>query len=58
MERYSQEGYQIKVVQMTLAREITRELSPIRSWSNRDYDLKLGEKGKGTRVAGSGNDVS
>ncbi len=51
MERYIHEGYLIKVVVMALAGEITRELSPIRSWSNKDYDLKLGEKGKGVRVA-------
>ena len=58
LERYSHEGYLIKVVIMALAGEITRELSPIRSWSNKDYDLKLGEKGKGTRVASSGSDVT
>ena len=58
LERYSHEGYLIKVVAMALAREVARELSPIRSWSNNNYDLKLGEKGKGTRVASSGSDVS
>ena len=31
---------------MALAGEITRELSPIRSWSNKDYDLKLAEKAR------------
>jgi hypothetical protein len=43
---------------MALADEVARELSPIRSWSNKDYDLKLGEKGKGMRVASSGSDIS
>jgi len=58
VERYSREGYLIKVVAMALAGEVARELSPIRSWSNKDYDLKLGGKGKGMRVASSGSDVS
>jgi hypothetical protein len=58
LKRYSHEGYLIKVVEMALAGEITRKLSPIRSWSNKDYDLKLGEKGKGMRVASSGSNVS
>jgi len=31
---------------MALAEEVTRELSPIRSWSNKNYDLKLAEKGR------------
>jgi len=31
---------------MALAGEVTRELSPIRSWSNKDYDLKLAEKAR------------
>ncbi len=47
LERYSHKGYLIKVVVMALAGEITRELSPIWSWSNKDYDLKLGEKARG-----------
>ena len=34
LERYSHGGYLIKVVVMALAGEVTRELSPIRSWSN------------------------
>jgi len=51
LERYSHEGYLIKVVVMALAGEVTRELSPIRSWSNNNYDLKLAEKGKGKGVA-------
>ena len=46
LERYSHQGYLIKVVVMALAGEITRELSPIRSWSNKDYDLKLAEKAR------------
>jgi len=46
LERYSHEGYLIKVVATALAREVTRELSPIRSWSNKDYDLKLAEKAR------------
>jgi len=58
LKRYSHEGYLIKVVKMALAGEITRKLSPIRSWYNKDYDLKLGGKGKGTRVASSGSNVS
>jgi len=46
LERYSHEGYLIKVVVIALAGEITQELSPIRSWSNKDYDLKLAEKAR------------
>jgi len=46
LERYSHEGYLIKVVAMALAGEVARELSPIRSWSNKDYDLKLAEKAR------------
>jgi hypothetical protein len=46
LERYSHEGYLIKVVVMALAGEVTREISPIRSWSNKNYDLKLAEKGR------------
>ena len=57
VERYSHEGYLIKVVAMALAGEVAQELSPIRSWSNNNYDLKLAEKGKGTRVASSGSDI-
>jgi len=58
LERYCHEGYLIKVVEMALAGEVTRELSHIRSWSNNNYDLKLAEKGKGTRVVSSGSDVT
>jgi len=58
MERYSHEGYLIKVVVMALAGEVTRELSPILSWSNNNYDLKLAEKGKGKGVACSGSAVA
>ena len=50
LERYSHEGYLIKVVVMALAGEVTRELSPILSWSNKDYDLKLGEKARGQEL--------
>ncbi len=50
LERYSHEGYLIKVVIMTLAGEVARELSPIRSWSNNNYDLKLGEKARGQEL--------
>ena len=40
LERYSHEGYLIKkVVVMALAGEVTRVLSPIRSWSNKNYRL-------------------
>jgi hypothetical protein len=39
MERYSHEGYLIKVVVMALAGEVARELSPIRSWSNNNYEI-------------------
>jgi len=31
---------------MALAREVAQELSPIQSWSNKNYDLKLAEKAK------------
>jgi len=58
LEGYSHEGYLIKVVKMALAGEVTRELSPIRSWSNNNYDLKLAEKGKGMRLASSGSDIT
>ncbi len=50
VERYSHEGYLIKVVVMALAGEITRELSPILAWSNNNYDLKLGEKARGQEL--------
>ena len=50
LERYSHEGYLIKVVVMALAGEVTRELSPILSWSNNNYDLKLGEKARGQEL--------
>ncbi len=39
IERYSHEGYLIKVVVMALARQVARELSPIRSWSNNNYEI-------------------
>ena len=39
VERYSHEGYLIKVVVMALAGEVTRELSPILSWSNNNYEI-------------------
>jgi hypothetical protein len=39
MERYSHEGYLIEVVVMALAGEVTRELSPIPSWSNNNYEI-------------------
>jgi hypothetical protein len=39
LERYSHEGYLIKVVIMAWAGEVTRELSPIRSWSNNNYEI-------------------
>jgi hypothetical protein len=38
MERYGHGGYLIKVVVMALAGEVTRELSPILSWSNNNYE--------------------
>jgi len=50
LERYSHEGYLVKVVIMALAREVTRELSPILSWSNNNYDLKLGVKARGQEL--------
>jgi hypothetical protein len=50
LERYSHEGYLIKVVVMALAGEVTRKLSPILSWSNNNYDLKLGEKARGQEL--------
>ena len=50
VERYSHKGYLIKVVVMALAGEVTRELSPILSWSNNNYDLKLGEKARGQEL--------
>jgi hypothetical protein len=31
---------------MALAGEVARELSSIRSWSNKNYDLKLAEKAR------------
>ncbi len=46
MERHSHEGYLINVVVMALAGEVTRKLSPILSWSNNNYYLKLGEKAR------------
>jgi hypothetical protein len=39
LERYRHEGYPIKVDVMALAREVARELSPIRSWSNNNYEI-------------------
>ena len=50
LERYSHEGYLINVVVMALAGEVTRKLSPILSWSNNNYDLKLGEKARGQEL--------
>ena len=51
LERYSHEGYLIKVVIMALAGEVTRELSPsILSWSNNNYNLKLGKKARGQEL--------
>ena len=50
LERYSRRGYLIKVVVMALAGEVTRKLSPILSWSNNNYDLKLGEKARGQEL--------
>jgi len=50
LERYSHEGYLIKVVVMALAGEVTRKLSPILSWSNNNYNLKLGEKARGQEM--------
>jgi hypothetical protein len=46
LERYSHGGYLIKVVAMAVAGEVTREPSPILSWSNNNYDLKLGKKAR------------
>ena len=39
LERYGHGGYLIKVVVMALAEEVTRELSPILSWSNNNYEI-------------------
>ena len=39
LESYSHRGYLIKVVAMALAREVTQELSPIRSWTNKNYEI-------------------
>jgi hypothetical protein len=39
LERYTHEGYLIKVVVMALVGEVTRELSPIWSWSNNNYEI-------------------
>jgi len=39
LERYGHGGYLIKVVVMALAGEVTRELSPILSWSNNNYKI-------------------
>ncbi len=39
VERYSHEGYLMKVVIMALAGEVARELSPIWSWSNNNYEI-------------------
>jgi hypothetical protein len=35
---------------MALAGEVTRELSPILSWSNNNYNLKLGKKARGQEL--------
>jgi hypothetical protein len=39
LKRYSHEGYQIRVVVMALAGEVARELSPIWSWFNNNYEI-------------------
>ena len=39
LERYSHGSYPIKVAVMALAGEVTRELSPNRSWSNNNYEI-------------------
>ncbi len=39
LERYCHKGYLIKVVAMALAGEVARELSPIWSWSNNNYEI-------------------
>jgi hypothetical protein len=39
LERYSHGGHLIRVVVMALAGEVTRELSPILSWSNNYYEI-------------------
>jgi hypothetical protein len=39
VKRNSHEGYLIRVVVMALAGEVARELSPIRSWSNNNYEI-------------------
>jgi len=43
---------------MALAGEVARELSPIQSWSNNNYDLKLGEKARGQELRVLGSDVT
>ncbi len=39
VERYSHGGYLIKVVVIAVAGEVARELSPILSWSNNNYEI-------------------
>ncbi len=39
LERCGHGGYLIKVVVMALAEEVTREPSPILSWSNNNYEI-------------------
>ncbi len=39
LERYGHKGYLIKVVVMALAGEVTQKLSPIQSWSNKNYKI-------------------
>jgi hypothetical protein len=39
LERYSHEGYLIRAVVMALAGEVTQKLSPIQSWSNKNYEI-------------------
>jgi hypothetical protein len=39
LERYSHKGYLFKVVIKALAGEVTRELFPILSWSNKNYEI-------------------
>jgi len=39
LERYGYRDHLMKVVVMALAGEVARELSPIRSWSNKNYEI-------------------
>jgi hypothetical protein len=58
LERYSHEGYLIKVVVMASAGEVARELSPIGHGLIIIMRSKASGKGSGKRVASSGSDVS